>query len=67
MALVWGCLVLIMLHRSVIPHLNKPRALADFLTDSYNVGGVISVLALDALFVLIQGSRGFLLFAFPVA
>jgi U3 small nucleolar RNA-associated protein 19 len=31
-----------------------PKKLIDFLTDSYNIGGVISLLALNGLFVLIH-------------
>jgi hypothetical protein len=37
----------------IIPAVLTPVALADFLTDSYNLGGVASVLALGGLFVLI--------------
>ncbi|KAI8138044.1 CBF/Mak21 family-domain-containing protein [Fennellomyces sp. T-0311] len=44
---------LLMLHRRILPHLKEPRFLMDFLTDSYNVGGAISLLALNGLFVLI--------------
>ncbi|KAI9922313.1 hypothetical protein PsorP6_001512 [Peronosclerospora sorghi] len=37
-----------------MPHLVNPLLLADFLTDSYNIGGVTSLLALNSLFTLIQ-------------
>jgi len=37
----------------VIPYLNKPLLLADYLTRSYEQRGVVSVLALDSLFQLI--------------
>jgi U3 small nucleolar RNA-associated protein 19 len=38
----------------VIPHMSDPKRLHDFLTDSYNVGGTISILALRGLFTLIH-------------
>ncbi|ETW06660.1 hypothetical protein H310_02845 [Aphanomyces invadans] len=47
-------LVLANLPDKVMPHLADPLLLADFLTDSYNVGGITSLLALNSLFVLIQ-------------
>jgi U3 small nucleolar RNA-associated protein 19 len=31
----------------------EPKLLMDFLTDSYNVGGAVSLLALNGLFTLI--------------
>ncbi|KAG6549807.1 hypothetical protein Mapa_008788 [Marchantia paleacea] len=43
------------LHRQVIPHMNNPILLSDFLTQSYDVGGLISVMALSSLFILITG------------
>ncbi|KAK6923531.1 CCAAT-binding factor [Dillenia turbinata] len=43
--------VLVTLHQAVIPHLSNPIKL-DFLTRSYDIGGVISVMALCSLFVL---------------
>ncbi|XP_013782872.1 nucleolar complex protein 4 homolog [Limulus polyphemus] len=46
--------VLLMLHEHVLAHLQNPLLLTDFLIDSYNVGGAISLLALNSLFVLIQ-------------
>ena len=46
--------VLLNLHTDVLPHLTDPKLLMDFLTDSYNTGGVTSLLALNSLFILIQ-------------
>jgi hypothetical protein len=37
----------------VIPYLDKPIFLADYLTQCYNIGGIIAVLALESLFQLI--------------
>ncbi|KAK6923651.1 CCAAT-binding factor [Dillenia turbinata] len=42
--------VLVTLHQAVIPHLSNP--IIDFLTRSYDIGGVISVMALSSLFIL---------------
>ncbi|GIJ90648.1 hypothetical protein Asppvi_009609 [Aspergillus pseudoviridinutans] len=39
---------------TVEPWFNRPELLMDFLTDSYNVGGATSLLALSGLFYLIQ-------------
>ncbi|AES99289.1 putative nucleolar complex protein [Medicago truncatula] len=44
--------VLVNLHQAVIPHLSNPIMLCDFLTRSYDVGGVVSVMALNSLFIL---------------
>ncbi|XP_057959633.1 protein NUCLEOLAR COMPLEX ASSOCIATED 4 isoform X2 [Malania oleifera] len=44
--------VLVSLDQVVIPHLSNPIMLCDFLTRSYDIGGVISVMALSSLFVL---------------
>lgn len=44
--------VLVTLHQAVIPYLSNPIMLCDFLTRSYDIGGVISVMALSSLFVL---------------
>ncbi|XP_004487353.1 protein NUCLEOLAR COMPLEX ASSOCIATED 4-like isoform X1 [Cicer arietinum] len=44
--------VLVNLHQAVIPHLSNPKMLCDFLTRSYDVGGVVSVMALSSLFIL---------------
>ncbi|XP_065912521.1 nucleolar complex protein 4 homolog [Dysidea avara] len=46
--------VLISLDTKVMPHLTDPRMLIDFLTDSYNLGGIHSILALNGLFILIN-------------
>ncbi|XP_031390982.1 nucleolar complex protein 4 homolog isoform X2 [Punica granatum] len=44
--------VLVNLHQAVIPYLSNPIMLCDFLTRSYDIGGVVSVLALSSLFIL---------------
>ncbi|GAB4853012.1 hypothetical protein Ancab_017201 [Ancistrocladus abbreviatus] len=44
--------VLVNLHQAVIPHLTNPLMLCDFLTRSYDIGGVISVMALSSLYIL---------------
>ncbi|CAM6088709.1 unnamed protein product [Calypogeia fissa] len=41
------------LHRNVVPYMTNPLLLSDFLTQSYNTGGLISVMALGSLFTLI--------------
>ena len=46
--------VLLNLHSDVLPYMADPKLLMDFLTDSYNIGGVTSLLALNSLFVLIH-------------
>ena len=46
--------VLVVLEDKVIPYLVDPKILMDFLVDSYNIGGVTSILALNSLFVLIH-------------
>lgn len=46
--------VLLFLPGNVIPYMPSPVRLADFLTAAYDLGGVQSVLALDALFLLMQ-------------
>lgn len=45
--------VLVSLHQAVIPHLSNPVMLCDFLTKSYDIGGVISVMALSSLYILL--------------
>ncbi|CAI5797308.1 complex 4 homolog [Podarcis lilfordi] len=45
--------VLVILHDSILPHMNEPTLMIDFLTVAYDVGGAISLLALNGLFVLI--------------
>ncbi|XP_059647363.1 protein NUCLEOLAR COMPLEX ASSOCIATED 4 [Cornus florida] len=44
--------VLVSLHQAVIPYMSKPIMLCDFLTRSYDIGGVISVMALSGLYIL---------------
>ncbi|KAL9231791.1 hypothetical protein vseg_006965 [Gypsophila vaccaria] len=44
--------VLVNLHQAVIPYLSNPVMLCDFLTRSYDIGGVVSVMALSGLFIL---------------
>ncbi|KAL7120677.1 hypothetical protein ACP275_02G136400 [Erythranthe tilingii] len=44
--------VLVALHQSVIPYISNPIMLCDFLTQSYDIGGVVSVMALSSLYVL---------------
>lgn len=46
--------MLIVLLETVLPHLDKPVLLTDFLMDSLDVGGPISLLALQGVFTLIQ-------------
>ena len=41
------------LHSHILPHVSNPLLLADFLTDSYHIGGIVSLLALASLFHLI--------------
>uniref|UniRef100_A0A0E0H569 CCAAT-binding factor domain-containing protein n=1 Tax=Oryza nivara TaxID=4536 RepID=A0A0E0H569_ORYNI len=43
--------VLATIHKNVIPSMSNP-AIFDFLTRSYDIGGVISVMALSGLFIL---------------
>lgn len=44
--------VLTVLHKRIIPHFHTPTKLMDFLTDSYNQGGIVAILALNGLFEL---------------
>ncbi|XP_070205043.1 nucleolar complex protein 4 homolog isoform X2 [Littorina saxatilis] len=46
--------VLTKLDEKVVPFLSSPLVLADFLTQSYDVGGAISLLALNGIFILIH-------------
>ncbi|XP_077353516.1 nucleolar complex protein 4 homolog [Festucalex cinctus] len=46
--------VLVILHDAILPHMSKPTLMIDFLTAAYDVGGAISLLALNGLFVLIH-------------
>ncbi|KAK0580595.1 hypothetical protein LWI29_003931 [Acer saccharum] len=44
--------VLVITHKAVVPFLSNPLMLCDFLTRSYDIGGVVSVMALSSLFIL---------------
>ncbi|XP_068127696.1 nucleolar complex protein 4 homolog isoform X2 [Hyperolius riggenbachi] len=46
--------VLLILHESILPHMIKPTLMIDFLTAAYDIGGAISLLALNGLFILIH-------------
>lgn len=46
--------VLLLLLEKVLVHLDKPQLLADYLMDSLDVGGSVSLLALQLIFVLIH-------------
>ncbi|KAF3938522.1 hypothetical protein ABW19_dt0207081 [Dactylella cylindrospora] len=46
--------VLTILPKHIIPHLPNPRLLMDYLTDTYNTGGVTALLALQGLFNLMM-------------
>ncbi|KAL5017194.1 hypothetical protein ScPMuIL_006783 [Solemya velum] len=46
--------VLLILHDKVMPYMTSPLLLSDFLTNSYNIGGAISLLSLNGLFILVN-------------
>nr|CAG4641647.1 EOG090X04ZD [Eurycercus lamellatus] len=46
--------VLVLIPEKVIPHLEKPLLLTDFLMESYGIGGAVSILALHGVFLLMQ-------------
>ncbi|XP_070572061.1 nucleolar complex protein 4 homolog B-like [Ptychodera flava] len=46
--------VLMLIHGHIIPHMRSPLLLIDFLTASYDMGGAISLLALNGVFILIH-------------
>ncbi|KAK9374757.1 CBF/Mak21 family-domain-containing protein [Lipomyces chichibuensis] len=46
--------ILQIMHNKIVPYMSKPQTLMDFLTDSYDAGGSTSLLALNALFSLMQ-------------
>lgn len=46
--------VLEVINDKIIPYMIKPILLYEFLSDSYSIGGAISILALDGLFTLIR-------------
>jgi len=45
--------VLVILYKEIYPHLVTPALLMDFLADSFNAGGVASLLSLNCLYMLI--------------
>lgn len=45
---------LIIVNDRIIPYMAKPNLLADYLTDSFNAGGLVSLLALNGLFTLMH-------------
>lgn len=45
---------LIIVNDRVIPYMTKPALLADYMTDSFNAGGLVSLLALNGLFTLMH-------------
>ncbi|XP_067163128.1 nucleolar complex protein 4 homolog isoform X1 [Apteryx mantelli] len=46
--------VLVILHDCILPYMNEPTLMIDFLTVAYGIGGAISLLALNGLFILIH-------------
>ncbi|XP_056677921.1 nucleolar complex protein 4 homolog [Monodelphis domestica] len=46
--------VLVIMHDSILPHMSQPSLMIDFLTSAYDIGGAISLLALNGLFILIH-------------
>ncbi|KAL1253185.1 hypothetical protein QQF64_017878 [Cirrhinus molitorella] len=46
--------ILVIIHETIIPQMSNPTLLIDFLSAAYDVGGAISLLALNGLFVLIH-------------
>lgn len=63
---IWNCVMLwehtpathkqllIVLLEKVLPYLDKPLMLTDFLMDSLDIGGPVSLLALQGIFIMIQ-------------
>lgn len=45
---------LMIVNERIIPYIIKPTLLADYLTDSFNAGGLVSLLALNGLFTLMH-------------
>jgi U3 small nucleolar RNA-associated protein 19 len=45
---------LLIVNDRIIPYMAKPTLLADYLTDSFNAGGLVSLLALNGLFTLMH-------------
>ncbi|XP_071496905.1 nucleolar complex protein 4 homolog [Diadema antillarum] len=46
--------ILVNIHENVMPHMTSPLLLTDFLTASYDIGGAISLLALNGIFILVN-------------
>ena len=46
--------ILLNMHSQILPHITHPLLLSDFLTDAYNQGGALSMLALHGLFILMS-------------
>uniref|UniRef100_A0A8C1BFF4 Nucleolar complex associated 4 homolog n=1 Tax=Cyprinus carpio carpio TaxID=630221 RepID=A0A8C1BFF4_CYPCA len=46
--------ILVILHESIMPQMSDPTLLIDFLSAAYDIGGAISLLALNGLFILIH-------------
>ncbi|XP_067232262.1 nucleolar complex protein 4 homolog [Chanodichthys erythropterus] len=46
--------ILVILHESILPQMSDPTLMIDFLSAAYDIGGAISLLALNGLFVLIH-------------
>ncbi|XP_065746289.1 nucleolar complex protein 4 homolog isoform X3 [Phocoena phocoena] len=46
--------VLVIMHDSILPHLAQPSLMIDFLARACDVGGAVSLLALNGLFILIH-------------
>lgn len=46
--------ILLIINERIIPYMTKPTLLADYLTESYNAGGLVSLLALNGLFTLMH-------------
>ncbi|XP_062409784.1 nucleolar complex protein 4 homolog [Sardina pilchardus] len=46
--------VLVILHETILPHMSEPTLMIDFLTAAYDIGGAISLLALNGLFILMH-------------
>uniref|UniRef100_A0A8C9ABG1 Nucleolar complex associated 4 homolog n=1 Tax=Prolemur simus TaxID=1328070 RepID=A0A8C9ABG1_PROSS len=46
--------VLVITHDAILPHMAQPTLLIDFLSSAYDLGGAVSLLALNGLFVLMH-------------
>uniref|UniRef100_A0A9J8DFS1 Nucleolar complex associated 4 homolog n=3 Tax=Cyprinus carpio TaxID=7962 RepID=A0A9J8DFS1_CYPCA len=46
--------ILVILHESIMPQMSDPTLLIDFLSAAYDIGGAISLLSLNGLFILIH-------------